>query len=170
MVRVAREHIYELDEEGQPYRLLIPAGGEVSDDTMKRLGIKKSQVEEAKDSSDAPSPPSRAPPERLGAMRVGKEPRRSGETLLHNLAEERHTRVLAGTPTSLPRDTAAPPGFRAEDYLGIPELDGYVTLPEAAERMGVSEEEIVDMARRFLLTYRTVGTRTYIRPAILGEG
>jgi hypothetical protein len=54
-VRVAKEHIYELDANGEPYRLLIPTGSEVSDEEMKRLGVKKAQVEEASD--DAPSPP-----------------------------------------------------------------------------------------------------------------
>ena len=53
-MRVAKEHIYELDANGEPYRLAIPAGAEVSEDDMKRLAVKKSQVEEASDdASDA---------------------------------------------------------------------------------------------------------------------
>jgi hypothetical protein len=40
-------------------------------------------------------------------------------------------------------------------------------VAEAAERMGVSEEELVGMARRSLLAYRVVGTTVYVRPAIV---
>jgi hypothetical protein len=57
-MRVAKEHIYEVDEQGQPYRLAIPSGSEVSDDDMKRLGLKRGQVEEVPDDApeDEPSP------------------------------------------------------------------------------------------------------------------
>jgi hypothetical protein len=48
-MRVAREHIYETDEHGEPYMLAIPAGDPVSDEDMKRLGLKKAQVETVPD-------------------------------------------------------------------------------------------------------------------------
>ena len=100
-------------------------------------------------------------------MGLGEEPRRRGETLLGSLEQERHTRAFEGTPSGLPF-TAAPPGFRAEDMLGIPELEGYVTVPEAAERMGVTEEEVVRLVASFALAYQVVGRTAYVRPAIVG--
>jgi hypothetical protein len=90
-----------------------------------------------------------------------------GETLVGSLEQERRTRVFEGTPTGLPF-TAAPPGFRAEDYLGIPELEGFVTVPEAAERMGVTEEEVGALALpTFALAYQVMGRTVYVRPAII---
>jgi hypothetical protein len=41
-VYVAKEAIYETDENGEPQRLAIPAGSEVSDEQMKALGLKES--------------------------------------------------------------------------------------------------------------------------------
>lgn len=70
-------------------------------------------------------------------------------------------------PRVVEAPVGVPPGFRAEDYLGLPELEGDVTIPEAAERMGVTGEEIIRMAMRFLLAYRVVGARVYVRPAIV---
>ena len=95
------------------------------------------------------------------------EPFERGEALISTLTRERHLRVLDGTPTGLPRLTAAPLGFRAEDYLGIPDLEGYVTIREAAERMGLSEEEVERLAARFVLAYQIVGRTVYVRPAII---
>ena len=82
----------------------------------------------------------------------------------------RHTRVLAGEPTILPRHTAAPPGFRPEDFMDVPELDAYVTIPEAAERMDVTEEQIMNMAMRFLLSYRVIGRTVTSGPPSSARG
>jgi hypothetical protein len=54
-MKVATEHIYEpLDEEAGLSRLAIAAGSPVSDEDMKRLGLKKSdpRLEEAKPDED----------------------------------------------------------------------------------------------------------------------
>lgn len=54
-MRVAKENIYEpLDEEAGLSRLAIPAGDEVTDEDLKRLGLRKSdpRVEEAKPEKD----------------------------------------------------------------------------------------------------------------------
>jgi hypothetical protein len=47
----AKEHLYELDESGEPYRLLVPAGDPVTEEQFKLLGLKKSdeRVERAED-------------------------------------------------------------------------------------------------------------------------
>jgi hypothetical protein len=48
---VAKEHLYEQDENGEDYRLLVPAGDPVSDEQFALLGLKKSdrRVERAED-------------------------------------------------------------------------------------------------------------------------
>lgn len=54
---IAKEHLYELDESGEPYRLLVPAGDPVSDEQFELLGLKKSdskveRVSEAEQADD----------------------------------------------------------------------------------------------------------------------
>jgi hypothetical protein len=54
-MKVAKEHIYEpLDEEAGLSRLAIPAGDEVTDDDLKRLGLRKNdpRLEEVKPEKD----------------------------------------------------------------------------------------------------------------------
>ena len=48
-------------------------------------------------------------------------------------------------------------------------MDGFYPLAEAAGMMGKTEEEVTEMASRFLLSYLVVGRAVYVRPAIVGE-
>jgi hypothetical protein len=89
-----------------------------------------------------------------------------GGLLLDSLREDRHRYLFEETPGKLPEN---PPGFRAEDVLGIPSAEGFYPLPEAARMLGKTEEEVMEMARRFLLTVRVVGRTLYVRPAIVEE-
>ena len=52
---LAKEHLYELDAHGEPYRLLVPAGEQVTDEQFALLGLKKSdsRVEKAEDAEPA---------------------------------------------------------------------------------------------------------------------
>jgi len=69
-------------------------------------------------------------------------------------------------PSLLTDVPAYPPGFRAEEMAGG-DPGGYVPLAEAAERMSRSEEEVLRLARRGVLSYRHVRGRLLIQPAIV---
>jgi hypothetical protein len=60
-----------------------------------------------------------------------------------------------------------PSGFRAEDELDAARSRGFVPLYEAAEQMGLDEEEVVDLARRGLLDAVSEGAISLVRPAIV---
>jgi hypothetical protein len=74
------------------------------------------------------------------------------ESLLHRHEEERHSRILA-RPSLWDRV--------------LRDDDGFLSPARAAEAMGVTEEEVVALARRGLLLWREVGGEIRIQPAIV---
>ena len=80
-------------------------------------------------------------------------------------AAERHRGILERTPERT-RSTM-PPGFRAEDALGVTRSRGFLPRPEAAEAMSLSEDEVVDQVFRGLLEGRLIGSTLYVQPAIV---
>jgi hypothetical protein len=88
--------------------------------------------------------------------------RPSGLDLLQEVAEERHQRIFADDH-GFPR---MPPGFHADDFVGE-EVDGFVKLPEAASRMGKTEQEILDLARSGVLRAYAVSGAILVQPAVV---
>lgn len=78
---------------------------------------------------------------------------------LHQYEDDRHGYIVAAVRT--PTRSALPVGWRAEDVLGSGE--GFVPLTEAAETMGLSVQEVVEMVRAGLLEAN--GQR--VRPALV---
>jgi hypothetical protein len=95
----------------------------------------------------------------------GAAPHRGGAAsgFFDALAEARHE-ALFSDPHGIPR---TPQGFRAEDVTASPDLEGFVSVEAAAERMEISEDEVLDLARSGFLLCRTHRGRLLIRPGIL---
>lgn len=79
-------------------------------------------------------------------------------------AEKRNERLFADS-FGFPR---SPSGFRAEDVTGDQgDLEGFVSVGEAAGRMEITEEEVMRLARSaYLLAHWNRG-RLLVRPGIL---
>jgi hypothetical protein len=78
-------------------------------------------------------------------------------------AEKRHVALFSdslGVPKS-------PPGFRAEDVIGENDLEGFVSVEEAARRMEISETEVMELARSAFLLSRWNRGRLLVRPGVL---
>lgn len=81
-------------------------------------------------------------------------------TELHQHERERHQRIVTSIAAPYFR-SRLPAGWRAEDVLGRD--DGFVPFTEAAETMGLSQEEVVQMVRAGLIEAN--GNR--VRPALV---
>lgn len=77
-------------------------------------------------------------------------------------AAERPTRAL--DPLGLPRPV---PGFTAADVLGLPTARGYLPLAQAADRMGLSEDAVLEAVDRGLLRAVAHGRALLVQPAIV---
>jgi hypothetical protein len=60
---------------------------------------------------------------------------------------------------------ARPPGWRADDFIG--RGDGFLPLAGAAQTLGLSEAETLEMCRHGLLEAEERGGSLYVRPAIV---
>lgn len=58
-------------------------------------------------------------------------------------------------------------GFCAQDVLNLPGARGYLPLADAAEQMGLSEDETVERVGRGLLEALDAGGALLVRPAIV---
>jgi len=107
----------------------------------------------------AAAPPPRPP---LGTPSPSFEFKLAGET------RRRHERIARTLPGAAhPPIKPMPRGYRAEDYTGEAELEGFLPSWLAAEEQGVDEGELVRQARRGLLECKHVGSVLYVRPAIV---
>lgn len=79
--------------------------------------------------------------------------------------EQRHAGILLLDGPGAPR-SSLPPGWRAEDSLR-PQSRGFLPLPQAAEAMGATEDDVIDLARRGLLLAELRGMTLYVQPAIV---
>ena len=96
---------------------------------------------------------------RRSASIGGLPPAGTFQAELHQHEDDRHGHIVAAVRT--PTRSALPVGWRAEDVLGSD--DGFLPLAEAAETMGLTVEEVVEMVRAGLLEAN--GQR--VRPAIV---
>jgi len=77
--------------------------------------------------------------------------------------DQRHASIFLEGPRAV-RSTL-PPGWRAEDAL--PQTRGFLPLADAADAMGATEDEIIELASRGLLLAELRGTTLYVQPAIV---
>ena len=87
----------------------------------------------------------------------------SAPKFFDTLAEARHETLFSDRLGF----TQLPQGFRAEDVIDSPDLEGFVTVEEAAKRMEISEDELLDLARSAYLLSRWHRGRLLVRPGIL---
>ncbi len=78
--------------------------------------------------------------------------------------QERIVRTFPGAPSPI---KPMPRGYRAEDFSGEANLEGFFPSWQAAEEQGVDESELLRQVRRGLLECQVVGTVLYVRPAIV---
>ena len=64
-------------------------------------------------------------------------------------------------------DALAEARHEAEDHIGSPDLEGFVSLEEAARRMEIGTEEVLALARSGYLMGRRAQGRLLVRPGIL---
>jgi hypothetical protein len=83
---------------------------------------------------------------------------------IDRLAEQRHEALFEDDRLGIPK---APEGFRAEDVLSSPDLEGFVSLAECSKRMEVSEERVLELARSGYLLARWNRGHLLIRPGVL---
>jgi hypothetical protein len=88
--------------------------------------------------------------------------RPSGLDLLRGIAQERHQRIFADD-LGFPR---MPPGFHADDFIGE-EVDGFVKLEVAAQRMGKTKQEILALVRSGVLRAYEVSGAILVQPAVV---
>jgi hypothetical protein len=102
--------------------------------------------------------PSRDPDHRAAPSPLGAAP-----GFFDALAEVRHERLFSD-PLGIPK---TPQGFRAEDVSANPALEGFVPVEEAARRMEISEDAVLELARSAYLLARWHRGRLLVRPGIL---
>jgi hypothetical protein len=84
--------------------------------------------------------------------------------LFDRQADDRHARLFDQGRPSFPR---SPSGWRAEDVLGDPEDEGFVSIKEAARRMNIDQDAVLRLARSGYLLGRWCRGRLLVRPGIL---
>jgi hypothetical protein len=83
------------------------------------------------------------------------------ELRLHQ--QEREHRIL-DRATPIP---SYPEGFRAEDFAGGNQTEGFLLVEDAARAMSMSKQEVMDAAAHGLLEWQEWRGRILIRPAIV---
>lgn len=98
------------------------------------------------------------------AVADGSPYRDSFTDALYAAEVERHRSILDREDAAIPRN---PRGFSIDDYDDSPAARGFHPLPEAARRMGLSEDETLTMCERSLLEAFGSGSTLYVRPAVV---
>ena len=79
--------------------------------------------------------------------------------------EQRHTSIFLEPDVA--RRSTLPRGWRAEDFLAQPGTRGFLPLEQAAERMGATESDVVELVERGHLLAEVRGGAIYVQPAIV---